>query len=343
MRALMLEDFGRLVVVDVPEPVAAPGDVVIETVATGVCGSDIHGYTGDNGRRVPGQIMGHETVGRIHAIGDGVDAAAYPLGAVVTVNPVILTAEGRSQFAGREQHDPQRSVLGVDPARNAAFAHRFVVPSQNVVVLPESMPIAYGALIEPLAVALNGVRRAGLKPGDAALVVGGGPIGQSTVLAAFHQGASVVYVSELNQSRRELCERLGAIAIDPRTAPVRDQVVERHGGLVDVAIDAVGIDESLEAALNSTVFGGVVSLVGMGTPRLNLDAYRVSTEERSIVGSFTYSFQVFEDAARWVAEGDDALAQLISAEVSLDDADALFQRLATTADIPAKALVRFDR
>lgn len=343
MRALRLEDFGRLAVVDVAEPEAAPGHIVIETIATGVCGSDIHGYTGENGRRVPGQIMGHETVGRIHAIGEGVDASAYPLGSPATVNPVVLSAAGREQFAGREQHDPQRSVLGVDPSRDAAFASLFTVPAENVVVLPESMPIAYGALIEPLAVALNGVRRAKLQPGDAVLVVGGGPIGQSTVLAALHEGASKVYVSELNAGRRELCEQLGAVAIDPRVAPVHEQVLERHGVLVDVAIDAVGVDESLDAALKSTVFGGVVALVGMGSPRLNLDAYRVSTEERSIVGSFTYSFEIFEDAARWVSGGDPALASLISVEVGLDEADALFHRLAHTADIPAKALVRFDR
>jgi threonine dehydrogenase-like Zn-dependent dehydrogenase len=150
-------------------------------------------------------------------------------------------------------------------------------------------------------------------------------------------------VSELNPSRRELCERLGAIAIDPTLAPVHEQVLERHGDLVDVAVDAVGIDESLDAALNSTVFGGVVSLVGMGKRQLSIDAFRVSTEERSIVGSFTYSFQIFKDVARWVAGGDDALASLISVEVGLDEADAMFQRLSTTADVPAKALVRFDR
>jgi threonine dehydrogenase-like Zn-dependent dehydrogenase len=177
MRALRLEEFGRLAVVDVPEPVAGPGEIVIETVATGVCGSDIHGYTGHNGRRVPGQIMGHESVGRIHSLGEGVDAAAYPIGAPATVNPVVLSAAGRDRYRGREQHDPERSVLGVDPARLSAFASRFPVPAENVVVLPESMPIAYGALIEPLAVGLNGVRRAGLREGDSVLVIGGGPIG----------------------------------------------------------------------------------------------------------------------------------------------------------------------
>lgn len=343
MRALRLEEIGRLAVVDIDEPVAAPGEIVVETIATGVCGSDIHGYTGHNGRRVPGQVMGHETVGRIHALGDGVDAAQYPVGAPVTVIPLILTAEGRERFRGREQHDPERRVLGVAPELISAFAERFVVPAVNVVVLPDAMPVAFGALIEPLAVALNGVRRAGFVPGESALVVGGGPIGQSTVLAVLHEGARTVYVSEPNAARRELCERLGAIAIDPTEAPVVDQIVARHGGLVDVAIDAVGITPSLEDALASTVFGGRIVLIGMGSPRLDLDAYRVSTEERTIIGSFTYPFAVFEEAAEWVGGGDPVFQSLISTEVGLDEGDAIFQRLSTTADIPAKALVRFDR
>lgn len=341
MRALRLEEIGRLELVELADPLAAAGEIVVETVATGVCGSDIHGYTGHNGRRFPGQVMGHEVVGRIQALGDGVDPDAYPLGAPVTVNPLLVSPANRERFRGREQHDPSRVVLGVEPSLVSAFAERFVVPSENVVVLPESMPIAYGALIEPLAVALNGVQRVGIASGDSVLVIGGGPIGQSTILAAQHAGASTVYVSEPNPARRELCERLGATPIDPAAGPVAEQLATVHGGGVDIAVDAVGITASLSDALNATVFGGRVALVGMGEPRIELEAYRVSTEERSIVGTFTYSFEIFEEAARWVAGGDERFGLLISVEVPPEEGDAIFHRLATTADIPAKALVRF--
>lgn len=343
MRALQLEGFGRLVVVDVPEPVPAAGEIVIETIATGICGSDIHGYTGENGRREPGQIMGHESVGRIHALGAGVDASRYPIGAVATFNPVILSDSGHDRFGGREQHDPERLVVGVDPSRVSAFASYFAVPARNVIVLPDTMPVEFGALIEPLAVALNAVRRVELAEGESVFVVGGGPIGQSTILAAQHAGASAVYVSELNPARRDLCESLGAIAIDPAAGPVHEQVIQWHGHPVDVAIDAVGITQSMTDALLSTVFGGRVCLLGMGSPELLIPAYRVSTEEREIVGSFTYTFDVFEAAAEWVGRGDPVFARLISEEVGLDGADAMFQRLATVVDVPAKALVRFDR
>ena len=340
MRALQLESFGRIVVVDLPEPEAGTGMVVIQTIATGICGSDIHGYTGDNGRRIPGQVMGHETVGRIVALGDDVDAR-LTVGALVTVNPVFLGDDARAHFAGREQHAPDRSLLGVDPTIVSAFAERFAVPQQNVVVLPEGMPEEFGALVEPLAVGLNAVRRVGVSAGERVLVIGGGPIGQACVLAAFHEGASEVVVSEPNAGRRALCERIGATAIDPLAAPVAEQLASL-GGQVPVTVDAVGISESLADALAATSFGGRISLVGMGSPELTIAAYRISTEERSLVGSFTYSHETFVDCARWVGEGDARLEGLISERIGLDAADAMFTRLATVVDVPGKALVRFD-
>ena len=340
MRALQLVEFGHLAAADLGDPVAAPGEVVIRVLATGICGSDIHGFTGENGRRIPGQIMGHESVGRIHAIGEGVDPEAAPVGSLATFNPVILTAERMELFAGREQHDPERRVIGVDPTLISAFAEYISVPLRNIVTLPETMPVAYGALIEPLAVALNAVRRVGVKKGDTVLVVGGGPIGQSTILAALHEGAGAVYVSEIDAARRDLCSSLGAIAIDPLAGAVPEQLLALHGNHADVAIDAVGIRETLADALLSTSYGGRVCLVGMGQQELALSAFRVSTEERSIVGSFCYTFAGFREAAEWVATGDPIFGKLISAEVTMDEANDAFLRLAHNPDVPGKVLVR---
>lgn len=342
MRALQLESFGRLVVVELPEPVAGDGEIVVETIATGICGSDIHGYTGDNGRRSPGQVMGHETVGRIHSLGAGVDPVRYPVGAVVTVNPVVLPPDDMKRFAGREQHSPDRSIIGVNPAIISAFAERFVAPSENVVILGENMPVEHGALIEPLAVGLNAARRVAVEHGDRVLVVGGGPIGQSSILAAFHEGAAEVYVSEPNDDRRALCERLGAVPLQPGSGALADQLAERHGGLVDVAIDAVGLSETVAESLSATVYGGRVCLVGMNSPDVEIPAYRISTEERSLVGSFTYTYEIFADCARWVAAGDSAFSILISEQIGMEDADAMFRRLAERGDVAGKVLVRFD-
>lgn len=342
MRALRLEDIGRLGLVDLAEPIAAPNEIIIETIATGICGSDIHGYTGENGRRFPGQIMGHETVGRISSVGSQVDGHLYPIGALATVNPVIVPSSESDEYEGREQHDPQRRVLGVDPTIVSAFAELFAVPAKNVVVLTELRNPLHGALIEPLAVAVHAVRRVGLSPGQVVLVVGGGPIGQSCILAAKRAGAGRVIVSEPNEARREVCRALGADAIDPAEAPVPEAVRALTDGRgVDVAIDAVGATATIADALQSTVLGGRVCLVGMAQPNVSLAAYRISTDERTLIGSFTYPAHTFSEAAQWVAEGDSMLDLLVSQVVGPDEGDVAFARLARTLDVPAKVLVRF--
>ncbi len=343
MRAVRLEEIGRVDLVDLDEAVAAPGDVIVQTIATGICGSDIHGYTGENGRRIPGQVMGHETVGRISGIGAAVDADRFPVGALVTVNPVIVPVEDADRYAGREQHDPRRRIIGVDPTIVSAFAERYAVPAANVVVLPELDNPLHAALIEPLAVALHAVHRVGVAPGQTVLVVGGGPIGQSCVLAALRAGATRVLVSEPHAARRAVCAALGADVLDPAGISIPEVVRGRTGGQgVDVAIDAVGTSATVSDAVQSTMLGGRVCLVGMAHPELSLDAYRISTEERVLVGSFTYPAKTFAEAARWVGEGGEVFDALISEVVAPERADEVLARLARTPDVPAKVLIRFS-
>ncbi len=341
MRALVLHQIGELRVENREIPTPGDGEVLIRVTATGICGSDIHGYTGENGRRFPGQIMGHESVGRVASFGAGADTG-LTIGQVVTFNPVVVPLTDAIEYAGREQHSPNKTVIGVAPEVSAAFAEYVVAPARNVVALPDSMPIEYGALIEPLAVAVHAVRRVHKASDKRALVIGGGPIGQSVVLALRMEGVETVYVSEVDPTRRALCERLGATTIDPATGSIVDAVIAA-GGLVDVSVDAVGITSTVTDALNATVFGGSVCLVGMGSPRLELPAFRVSTEERSIVGSFTYSAQEFIDAAAFVASGAPEIGDLISREVSPEDADAAFTALSVGDGTAGKVLVRFDR
>jgi threonine dehydrogenase-like Zn-dependent dehydrogenase len=341
MRALVLKEFGTFEVQDRPSPPPGAGEVQLQIIATGICGSDIHGFTGKNGRRVPGQIMGHESVGRIVALGADTGSFGLEVGSLATFNPVVLPESDLAKYAGREQHSPDKKVIGVAADIVSAFAEQILVPARNIVVLPESTPVNYGALIEPIAVAVHAVGRAGVEAGDNVLVVGGGPIGQSVILAALRAGAARVLVSELDSARRALCERLGATVIEPGERPLAERVLETLGAPADVALDAVGISATLRDALLSTAFGGTVCLVGMGSPELALDAFRISTEERTLVGSFSYSVAEFQDAADWVATAPEELAELISREVALDQAQEAFAGLARMDGTPGKVLVRF--
>lgn len=340
MKAVQLKDFGQVEVIEIEDPSPQPGEVLIEVIATGICGSDIHGFTGENGRRVPGQIMGHESVGRVSALGEGV--IGIEVGQPVTFNPVVVPPEDVENFAGREQMSPDKKVIGVTPGIVASFAQRIAVPERNVVALPESMPIELGALIEPLAVAVHAVRRAGVESGDSVVVLGGGPIGQSVVLALQMAGIENIVVTEMIRSRRELVEALGAQTVDAAAEDAVQQVTERLGGPADRAIDAVGIEPTVRLALQATSIGSTICLVGMGAPQLTLDAFRISTEERVLTGSFTYSARDFQDAADWMGTAPQQAHQLISRQVPITAAQAEFAHLAEGGDTPGKVLVRLS-
>lgn len=333
-----MADYGVMEVADLPDPHAGPGEVLIDVIATGICGSDLHGFTGENGRRFPGQVMGHESVGRVSAVGEGVDG--LEIGTPVTFNPVVVPESDLERYAGREQMSPNRTVIGVAPDIVASFAQTIAVPVRNVVALPESMPIEYGALIEPLAVAVHAVRRTHIQPQDRVLILGGGPIGQSVLLALQMTGVERVVVTETIASRRELLKALGATALDPGADGIVDHITDALGGPADAAIDAVGVDQTLRLAFESTSFGASICLVGMGSKQVRLDAFKISTEERSLTGSFTYSAQDFRDAAAWMGTAPDQAATLISRQVPMSAAHDEFVHLSEGGDTPGKVLVR---
>jgi L-iditol 2-dehydrogenase len=336
MKALVLVEFGRLEVQDLPDAHPGPGEVVVEIGYTGICGSDIHGFTGANGRRVPGMVMGHETSGRVLALGEGVDGPA--VGTPVTFNPVVLPADEAAAWQGREQQHPGKWIIGVRPDVIAAFGQQVVVPARNLVALPDGMPLAHGALVEPVAVATHAVGR--LNPGGGAvLVTGGGPIGQSVVLALQQAGVGAVLVSEPTAARREVLARLGAIPIDPEAGTVREQVIAAIGEPASAAVDAVGASGSLADCLTATLPGATVCLVGMATPRLELSAFDISTAERTLVGSFTYSSTDFAQALASLAAAPAAAEALISRTVPLAEAPATFTSLAAGDGTPGKVLV----
>lgn len=340
MKALQLAEFGRMEVVDLPDPVPGPGEVLIKIHATGVCGSDLHGFTGENGRRVPGQVMGHESVGTIAAVGEGVDR--LDLGTPVTFNPVVVPEDELEQYAEREQLSPNKRVIGVTPDIVASFAQLITVPARNVVPLPETMPIELGALVEPLAVAVHAVRRADVQPDDAVLVTGAGPIGQSVVLALQMCGVSRIVVSEVVPARRDLVERLGVTVVDATSQDTEAMITTALSGQAERAIDAVGIEATLRSALQATKIGGTVCLVGMGAPQLTLDAFLVSTQERSLVGSFAYTARDFRAAADWIGTTPEQARVLISRQVPLAQGPQTFSDLAAGDDTPGKVLIRLD-
>jgi len=337
MRALVLRDFYDIAVEERPDPVPGSGQAVVEVIATGICGSDFHGYSGENGRRRPGQIMGHETVGRVREL--GTDVAELRVGQLVTVNPVMSCHACPACLSGQEHWCSQRVVLGVAPEIPAAFADQVAVPAENLVPLPDDMPEELGALVEPMAVGYHAVRRGQPVPDDRLLVIGGGPIGQACLLAAQRLGVGALALSDVSASRRALCARLGAAVIDPAAGHLVDAVASELGGPPTLVVDAVGISQTVADALAASSLGSRIVLVGMGSPQLNLAAYTLSTAERSLIGSFTYSAAEFADTAEWVGTVPEGIDALIDGRVGWDGAPQSFDDLARGRSSASKILV----
>jgi threonine dehydrogenase-like Zn-dependent dehydrogenase len=335
MRVLLFNGPWDLTVDDRDDPVPGEGEVLVRVAATGICGSDLHGFTGENGRRHPGQVMGHETVGSVAAVGSGV-ADVRP-GDTVTVNPLLACGRCPACRAGSEQSCPHRRVIGVDPTIVSAFAELLVAPAGNVVVLPPEMPLEHGALIEPLSVGYHAARRGSCGPGDRVLVIGGGPIGQACVLAARRLRAEQVVATEPDGHRRELVGSLGVAAVDPTADG--DAVLEALGGPATLVLDAVGSTRSIADAVRFSSFGARVVLVGMGSPQIDLPAYSVSTEERTLIGSFCYSAADFRDTAAWVGSSPAGLDRLVDGRVDLAHAPEAFTELASGSSAKSKVLV----
>lgn len=322
MKALVYGGPWKMQVLDRPVRAPGPGEVQVRIEATGICGSDIHGYTGKTGRRHEGQVMGHETVGRVSDIGAGVSNIG--VGDLVTINPVMACGVCDNCRAGEEQSCESLRVFGVVPDHDAAFAEFATVPQENIVVLPTLQQSLLGALIEPLAVGYHAARIADVDADSDVLIIGGGPIGQASALAARRLGAGRVMVSEPSLSRRKLLSALGMICIPPTDL---DTQLQDLGARPPVVIDAVGNSETLTSSLNVSSRRARVVLVGMADPFLTIPAYRVSVDERSIRGSFCYSYRDFRETAEWVSSHEDQVEPLIEKAAPLEEGPDIFDQL----------------
>lgn len=334
MKALVFKSPWDLAIEErlVREP--GPGEALVEVIATGVCGSDLHGFTGKTGRRHPGQVMGHETVGRVASING--PSGAIEIGQVVVVNPAISCGECPACHRGEEQCCADLRVIGVVPEVDAAFAEYLTAPIANLVPLPSSTPEYLGALVEPLAVGWHAVRRAGVEVGEEVVVLGGGPIGQAVALAATRAGASRVLVSENLQSRRELLERLGFEAV---AADTLDVVVNEAKASMKTLFDAVGSTESVSQGLRISARGGRLILIGMAEPRIDVPAFEVSVREREIMGTFCYSRGDFAETVAWLADNVEVAEQLVDAVEPLESGPQVFADLASYTRSASKILL----
>jgi threonine dehydrogenase-like Zn-dependent dehydrogenase len=304
MKALLYEGPRLMNVRDVPEPAPAPDEALIQVAYSGICGSELSGYLGQNTLRRPPLIMGHEFSGVILAL--GVQASAYnpelALGQRVTVNPLSYCGRCRYCMGGRHQLCPRRQLLGAH--RPGSYAPLVAVPARNAYPLPDNITMEHAALTEPLACALRAGQIAGCSALDRAAVLGLGPIGLLTlqVLKAF--GVTLVCATDPDPDRRAMGAYFGVTVLDPLADDVLGHVQSATDGLgADVVFDAVGTDATRRQSLDLVAPAGRVVLIGLHEEESTIPINPVIRREVSLLGSFSYTPNIFAEALAWLSAG----------------------------------------
>jgi L-iditol 2-dehydrogenase len=328
MKALLLSKYRSLEIAEVPTPVVGAGEVLIRVGACGICGSDVHGYDGSSGRRIPPIVMGHEAAGRIAAVGAGVTALSE--GDRVTFDSTIYCGACGYCRRGEVNLCDHRQVLGVscgDYSRAGAFAEFVAVPARVVYKLPESISFAEAAMLEAVAVAIHAVSLAEIVADRTALVVGAGTIGVLTLQALRAAGCKRVFVSDVDTTRLKMAKELGATEMLLADRDVVPEVLQRTGGVgVDIAMEAVGRDETVNAAIASVRKGGTVVLVGNISPTATLPLQKVVTRQIRLQGSCASAGE-YPQAIALMASGAIRVKPLITAIVPLAEGPQWFERL----------------
>ena len=339
MQALLLTAPGVLELVDLPRPDPGPGEVRIRVAACGICGSDVHGYTGETGRRIPPLVMGHEAAGTVEAVGAGITDLGP--GDRVALDSTVFCGDCEFCRTGRENLCGSREVLGVSCGtyrRHGCFAESVVVPRRGVYQLPDQLDFVSAALLEPLTIALHAATLGGAGPDTrSAVVVGCGMIGLATIAALRARGVPRIAAIDVDPARLAAAARQGATETFAATEGGDGQRVGQRAAAwaaaaaadadgADLVVEAVGTTASVQTAIAAAGRGSRVVLVGNVSPRIELSLQQVVTRQITLLGSCA-SAGCYPEAIRLAATGVVNLAGFGSRVAPLAEGPLWFERL----------------
>ncbi len=321
---------GVLVVDDVADPVPGPGDVVVAVKACGICGSDLHAlHHADELVAIAREmeaplsfdpardyIMGHEFTAEVLELGPQTDGAPVQVGDLVTSLPIALTPDG------------MEPVGAYSNVYNGAYAERMRLSAALCMKVPNGLDHRRAALTEPMSVGRHAVARAGVTPGEAAVVLGAGPVGLAVVAELRRIGVETVIASDFSPRRRAVALAMGAsVAVDPARDDPMDAWAAADGKRVPVVFDAIGVPGSLDAVIAAAPLMGRVCIVGSC---MQADAVRplvAQTKQLTVVFSFAYDPFEFGDTLRAIAEGEIDVAPMITGTCGVEGVPAAFDAL----------------
>ncbi len=314
MKTLLYSAPWHMQVTEAPLPKLAADDVLVSVKAVGICGSDVHGYTGRTGRRTPPMIMGHEFSGTVAALGSNIKG-------VEEEDEVIVSPLFPYHGIG------QREVLGVNT--QGAYADLVRVHKSMLYPKPEGMTWHQAAMCEPLSIAMHALSRTPLKLMDTVVVVGAGTIGLLVMLCARLGGAGTIVVTDMSDHRLEVARKVGADeTINVRNEDPIARVMDMTNQVgADVAVEAVGLSKSVQQAHAMVKVGGHVTWIGNSDLMIDINMQEVVTREITISGTYGFSDE-FERVIQSIATGRINVAPLIEQVSPLTEGPAIIEGLA---------------
>ncbi len=308
---------------------AGDDDVLVRVKACGICGSDVHGFTGKTGRRIPPLIMGHEAAGIVEGFGKNVKD--FERGDRVCFDSTVYCNECEACKKGWYNRCESRQVLGVsipEFKRHGAFAEYVAVPSWIVSKIPDNLSFTHAALLEPASIGTHAANRAPISGDDTVVVIGAGTIGLFILQAVKLRGAERVIVCDINEFRLDVAKKLGADElINPTKSDLKEAVhkLTNNKG-ADVSFEAVGYAETFANAISVTKMGGYLVAVGNLQKMAEFNLQELVARELTFTGSYASSGE-FRDCIGMVASGKINVEPLISDVLPLDEGPSAFDRL----------------
>ena len=301
---------GKIEFREVPVPEIGAGQVLVKIMEIGVCGSDIHVYHGEHPFTSYPVTQGHEVSGVIEKLGDGVEG--LKVGQKVTIQPQVVCGECWPCRNGKYNLCESLKVMGFQPP--AVASEFFAVDAEKITPLPEEMSLEEGAMIEPLAVAVHAVRRAGDVTGKDICVLGAGPIGILVAQAAKGLGAGRVMVTDVSGLRLEKAKECGAdMVVNTRERDFGEAFVEFFGpDKADVIYDCAGNDVTMGQAIKYARKGSTIILVAVFAKMASVDLAVLNDHELDLNTSMMYRSEDYEKAIELVQEGKVRLMPLLS-------------------------------